>query len=272
MPLARLNSLWSKFTALVAPNSCAQHLRASAKCNQLCRHGAGWSSSTKRLVAPLFTAAQEEPLPARLSLVRYRLVPREGEAARRRAGPTRCLNRDRQLPRRLPLTRARERSIPRSNPATLVTSASYRVTGAGTSNCERIRNLSKGQRFPNLACSDRMRSQGMQEGLHCSSFLLLHPSALQHKSGLNRFPASHLKVTSGKTREARQSSASLGKPGTGMLGRQTGTYCSMAWKPAGLGAIWWDRVENNDEMEEHCFCSSQVLHPNDKSISGFGSS
>lgn len=112
----------------------------------------------------------------------------------------------------------------------------------------------------------------MQEGLHCSSFLLLHPPALQHKSGLNRFAASHLKATAGKTREVGLCPTSLEKPGTEMIGTQTGTHCSMARTLAGLRAIWWARVENNGEMEEHCFSSSQVLHPNDRSISSFGSS
>lgn len=49
----------------------------------------------------------------------------------------------------------------------------------------------------------------------------------------------------------------------------------MARKLAGLGAVWMERVENNgdltSEMEGPYFSSFQVLHPNDKSISSFGS-
>lgn len=107
----------------------------------------------------------------------------------------------------------------------------------------------------------------------CSS-----PSALpcsSHESGLPGFPPSHLKATAGKSREAAQSPASPGKPGTRTPERKTGTHRPRAQTLAGLGALWRERVENNSdlssEMEGHCFSSSHIVHPNAKSISSFGS-
>jgi len=47
------------------------------------------------------------------------------------------------------------------------------------------------------------RSAAVSQHYCCSSLPLLHSPALQHKTGLNRFPASHLKATAGKTREGQ---------------------------------------------------------------------
>lgn len=195
--------------------------------------------------------------------MRYRRVPREGEAGPRkgrvRAGSAQAAS----------LARAAQKSTCRSNvPPSLLPPIANTF-------------LSTGQRLPNLACQDRRRNQVVQEGLRqsrhycCSSLPLIHPPALQHKSGLNRCPASHLKTTAGKTR-GRQSRAlpvlgsqeqRLGDKQVHIaLGHRSWLGCQWfggrGWKILVIYPLKWKGTASS---------SSQVLHPNDKNIS-FGSS
>lgn len=106
----------------------------------------------------------EEPLPARPSPLPYRHVPREGEAGPQQSGS----HGEEGAPTAASPDQGQTEINLQIKPTTLVASTSPKVAGSGGSNCERVQNLSEGQKFPNLGCSDRRRNQVAQEGLQQS--------------------------------------------------------------------------------------------------------
>lgn len=111
----------------------------------------------------------------------------------------------------------------------------------------------------------------MQEGLQQP----LSSPLLQPRIGLRWIPSLPPQSHSWQRQRGAWSPASPGEPGTSTPGRKPGTHRPRAQTLAGLGALWRDRVGNKgdlcSEMARHCFCSSQVVCPNARSISSFGS-